>query len=119
MALVGVPNDRGTTLILLGVDGVNDDDVILELDDVQRFNEFYIVTTLGIFDVEVSYDGTNFYVATMTNQTIVAEVEVLVSVAAHVMKLTLSAIKAIRVSQNGGTAVTSPVLMCGQGGRTR
>ena len=119
MALVGVPNDRGTTLILLGDDGVNDDDVILELDDVQRFNEFYMVTTLGIFDVEVSYDGTNFYVATMTDQSIVAAVEVLVSIAAHVMKLTLSSIKSIRVSQNGATDATDPRLMCGQVGRTR
>lgn len=65
MALVGTPEHRGSTLIVTGVAGTGDNSVVIQLDDVSRFNEFTIMTSNGSVDVNVSYDGVTFSSASL------------------------------------------------------
>jgi hypothetical protein len=120
MALVGTPNHRGTTLTLTGDAGVNDNDVVAELDDVSRFNEFTLASGTGVMDVDVSLDGTNFIAAiALEDKTSTTPATRVVETAALGLYYFEGNIKSVRVRQKGAVAVTNAVLICGQKGRTR
>lgn len=121
MALVGTPQHRGTTLQLVGVAGVNDDDVVMELNDVFRFNTFSLFSRLGAMDVDISLDGVNFTTAPISledEHSTNPQTRVVVTTAARWFRI-FGDFKAIRIQQNGATAVADPILICGQVGRTR
>lgn len=60
MAKVGTHSDRGSSLSIQGIAGAADDDVVMEITDVERFNEFSLMSDAGAMDVDVSFDGINF-----------------------------------------------------------
>lgn len=120
MALVGTPNHRGTTLQVVGIAGVNTNDIVIELDDVSRFNEFSLMSSAGAMDVDVSLDGTNFAAAiALEDKHSVAPGTRVVTTAADLLYYFEGNYKAVRVRQNGATAVADAILVCGQKGRTR
>lgn len=120
MALVGTPNHRGTTLWVTGIAGTGDNAIVIELDDVQRFNEFSLMSSDGAMDVDVSLDGTNFApaIALEDKHSTTPGTRVVVT-AADKLYYFEGNYKTVRVRQNGVTAVADAVLICGQKGRTR
>lgn len=120
MALVGTPNHRGTTLQVVGIAGTGDNAIVIELDDVQRFNEFALMSSAGAMDVDVSLDGVNFALAiALEDKHSVAPGTRVVVTAADLLYYFEGNYKAIRVRQAGATAVADAILMCGEKGRTR
>ena len=118
MALVGTPNFAGPTMQVLGVDGVNDNDIVIELDNVERYNEFTLMSSAGAMDVDVSLDGTNFAVAIALEDlhSLTPAVREVATTADLIFRIQ-GTIKAIRIRQDGVTAAADPVLYCGQLGR--
>ena len=118
MALVGTPNFAGPTMQVLGVDGVNDNDVVIELDNVERYNEFTLTTLLGSVDVDVSLDGTNFNAAIALEDlhSLTPATKVIATTAGLIYRFQ-GTFKAIRIQQDTATDATDPVLYCGQLGR--
>lgn len=118
MALVGTPNYRGKTLEVLGVDGVNDNDIVIELDSVGKFDRFMLSSTAGAMDVDVSLDGTNFITAVALEDEKSTTPGTRVSVtAAGGLYLFQGPVKAIRVRQAGATAAANAVLLASTSGR--
>ena len=120
MAIVGKPHHRGTTLQVVGVAGVNDDDIVIELDNVDRFNDFVFGSTAGLMDVAVSLDGTNYLnlIAFQDLMSVAPDTWVIITAVNRLYRFEGS-FKSIRISQNAAGAVANAVLICGQGGRTR
>lgn len=118
MALVGTPNYRGKTLEVLGIAGTNDNDIVIELDSVGKFDRFMLSSTAGAMDVDVSLDGTNFItaIAMEDEKSTTPQTRVVVTAAAG-LYLFQGPIKAVRVRQNGVTAVANAVLFCSTSGR--
>lgn len=118
MALIGTPHHRGTTLQIVGIDTTADNVICLEVDDVQRFNEFMLMSSAGAMDVEISIDGTNFtgVLALEDKHSLTPATRVIVTAADRAYYFEGN-YKAIRVRQ-AVTNVTNPVLVCGQKGRT-
>ena len=119
MALVGIPNHRGSTLILEGIDGVGDNAIVAELDDIQRFDQFAVQCAAGAVDVEASLDGVTFSAplaledkhdasGATTRQLVTSGNDIFYFFGNY---------KALRVRQAGATAATGVVLMCGKTGR--
>jgi len=120
MSLIGSPQHRGTTLQVVGIAGVSDNDIVIELDDLQRFNEFALMSSAGAMDVDISLDGTNFALAiALEDKHSVAPATRVIVTAAGLLYYFFGNFKAIRVRQNGATAVANPILVAGQIGRTR
>lgn len=118
MALVGNPNHRGSTMHVVGIAGTGAAAVVIELDDVQRFNEFTLQSSAGLMDVLVSLDGVTFTtpIALVDLQSVTPAVRVLAT-AAGLMYYFSGNFKAIRIRQSGGTAVADPFLLAGTIGR--
>jgi len=116
--LVGTPNARAGTLQVVGIPGTGAASVVIELDDVQRFNEFAIQSSAGVMDALASLDGVNFTVpiAFEDKQSTAPGTRVLVTVAGGIYYFAGN-FKALRIRQSGGVAVADPFLMCGQIGR--
>ena len=53
MANIGTMNFRGTTMQAVGIAGTGDNAVVIEIDDVQRFNSFTLMSSAGAMDVDV------------------------------------------------------------------
>lgn len=120
MALIGVPNFRGTTIQVVGIAGVNDNDIVIELDDVQRFNSFSFQSAVGAMSVDVSLDGTNFNLnIAFTDLASLTPATKVIATVADLLYRFEADIKAIRIRQEGATAATGSILICGQAGRTR
>ena len=118
MANIGTPNFVGPTQQILGIAGVLDNDIVLEQENLERYNEFTLSSSAGAMDVDVSLDGTNFTAAlALTDlESLAPATRVIVTVAAGIFQFT-GTFKHIRIRQNGATAVANAVLYCGQAGR--
>jgi len=119
MALIGTPNFRGTTMQVVGIAGVNDNDIVIELDDVQRFNSFTFQSDAGAMSLDVSVDGSNFNLdlAFTDLHSLTPATKVIATVADLLYRFEAD-IKAIRIRQEGATDATGAILICGQAGRT-
>lgn len=113
--LVGTPNARGSTLQVAGIAGTGATSVVIEVDDVQRFNEFAIQSSAGLMDVLTSSDGVTFSgpLALEDKQSTAPATRVLVTAVAGIYYF-FGNFKALRIRQSGGVAVADPILMCGQ-----
>lgn len=97
----------------------DDDDVILEVSDAQRFNQFSLLSGAGAMDVDVTLDDTNVAVAiAMEDKNSVAPAVRVIVTAALRWYTFEGNFKTVRVLQNGATAAVGAVLVCGQKGRT-
>lgn len=94
--------------------GTNDNDVVIQTDDVQQYDTFFLQSTGGAMDVFVSLDGTNYSTAALSIADLGAEdtVPVLVTVANRTYAFR-GKFKYIRVLQNGASAVTAASLRAG------
>lgn len=97
-----------------GVTGVDDGDVLIEL-DVGSSNTFHLLSTAGAMEVFVSLDGTNYSTAPLglTDQGATTSDPVLATVANRVYGFR-GVYRKVRVVQTGATAVTAPYLSYGQ-----
>jgi hypothetical protein len=120
MALIGTPNHRGSTLQVVGIAGTGDNAIVIELDDVSRFDMFALSSSGGAMDVDVSLDGTNFItaIALEDKKSTAPGTRVVVTAAAGLYYFEGN-YKAVRVRQAGVTAVANAVLMCGKRGRNQ
>lgn len=95
--------------------GTNDNDVVILFDDVvDGADTFLLMSTAGAMDVFVSLDGTNFSTAalSLTDMGATTSDPVIVTAANRVYGFR-GKYKAIKVLQNGATAVTAAVLRYG------
>lgn len=95
--------------------GTNDNDVVITFDDVvEGADTFLLMSTAGAMDVFVSLDGTNFSTAalSLTDMGAITSDPVVVT-AANRCYAFRGKFKAIRVLQNGITAVANAVLRYG------
>ncbi len=99
----------------VGVDGTDDNDLLLDYVNDGKANTFQLMSTAGAMDVFVSFDGTNFSTAPLSLADLGANTTdpVLVTAANRVYGF-VGLYRRIRVLQNGATAVTNPVLMYGE-----
>ncbi len=122
MPLIGTPEHRGSTLTILGVDAVGDDNPTIEIDDVSRFNEFTVMSADGSLKGFVSFDGVNFssQIAWETMQETAGQTRSLVlapGIGGPFVGYIRGQCKAIRIVQEGLTDVLNAVLICGESGR--
>lgn len=91
--------------------GTNDDDVVIQTNSVDQFDAFMLTSTAGAMDVFVSLDGTNYATAALSLQDFGATTSdpVIVTAAGQVYGF-VGKFKAIRVLQNGATAVEDATL---------
>lgn len=95
--------------------GTDDNDIVIEFSDVvDGADTFLLMSTAGAMDVFVSLDGTNYSTAalSLTDMGSTTSDPVLVTSANRVYGFR-GKYKAIRVLQNGGTAVENAVLRYG------
>lgn len=123
MALVGTPHHRGSTLQVVGIAGTGDNAIVIELDDVSRFDMFSLMSSNGAMDVDVSLDGTNFTLGTAAlaledKHSTTPGTRVVVTAADRVYYFEGN-YKSVRVRQNGAVAVADAILICGKRGRTQ
>lgn len=116
--LVGTPNDRGNTLLVVGVDGPGAGLTLIELDDVQRFNEFTLQCSAGAMDLLGSLDGVTFSnpLATEDKNSANPDVRGVAMTAGNIYYL-FGNYKALRLRQIGAGAVTGARLICAKIGR--
>lgn len=116
--LIGNPHHRGATLLVDGVDGPGAGLPTIEVDDIQRFNEFALQCAAGSMDVLASLDGITF-----TNPLAVEDKQSVTPLVRGTAMAALSIYyffgnyKALRVRQIGGGAVTGARLLAGTIGR--
>jgi hypothetical protein len=118
--LIGKPHHRGTTLLIEGEDSPGAGNPTIEVDDIQRFNEFALQCAAGSMDVLASLDGTTFTLplAVEDKQSITPLVRG-TAMAALSIYYFFGNYKALRVRQIGGGAVTGARLVCGKIGRAQ
>jgi hypothetical protein len=94
--------------------GTNNNDVVIQTNDVQRYNAFILLTTAGAVDVLVSLDGTNYSTEPLSLIDFGATTQdpVIVTAAGRVYGFR-GKFKYIRILQNGATAVASATLLAG------
>lgn len=115
MALIGAPQYAGETLRMEGIAGVNDNDVVIENDSIERYEEFTLMSTAGAMDVFVSLDGTNYSTAPLSLADLGAiTLDPVIVTAANRVYRFRGVFKAVRVQQNGATAVANATLICGR-----
>lgn len=115
MALIGAPQYAGETLRMEGIAGVNDNDVVIENDSIERYEEFTLMSTAGAMDVFVSLDGTNYSTAPLSLADLGAiTLDPVIVTAANRVYRFRGVFKAVRVRQNGVTAVANATLICGR-----
>ncbi len=113
MAVVGTEDYTGDRFYrITGVAGVNDDDVVIDSDDLSRFDTFELSSTAGAMDVEVSHDGATFIgPRSLGDLGAITLDPVIVTAAARAYGFR-GVVQHIRVSQNGAVAVAGAVLIC-------
>jgi len=118
MANVGTQNFYGPTHQLIGIPGVDAGDVVAELENAERYNRVYFMTSAGLVDVDVSQDGTNFaeQVAFEDLHSVAPATRVIVTVN-DLIYLLEGTFKTVRFAQSGATAVADFVAWFAQAGR--
>ncbi len=114
MANVGTHAQQSSKVLkIVGIAGVDDNDIVIEVTDASKFDEFIISSTLGVMDVDVSLDGTNFIaaIALEDRKSLTPATRVVVTVAAGLYSFN-GPVQVVRVRQNTATDVISPVMIC-------
>lgn len=95
--------------------GTNDNDVVIDATDLMDgADTFLLMSTAGAMDVFVSLDGTNYTTAALSLTDMGATTsDPVVVTAANRMYGFRGKFKAVRVLQNGATAVANAVLRYG------
>jgi len=117
MANVGTPNYAGPTMQIIGIAGAADNQVVAELENAERYNEFTLMSSAGEMDVDVSLDGVNFAVAIAIEDlhSLTPATRVVVTAADLVYRFQ-GTFKTVRVRQETNN-VADAILYCSQNGR--
>lgn len=117
MANVGIHNFAGPTHQIIGIAGVADNQVVAEIENAERYNEFTLMSSAGAMDVDVSLDGVNFAAAIALEDlhSTTPATRVVVTAADKVYRFQ-GTYKTIRVRQ-AVTNIDDAILYCGQLGR--
>lgn len=115
MALVGVLTNFGDRQFFTGVAGVSDNDIVIETEDISRYNQFTLVNGAGAVDVFVSIDGVAFLTTplAMIDKGLALAGQrdyVIVTVADRVFAFE-GIYRKLRVRQAGVTAATGSLLL--------
>jgi len=115
MAKVGTHTVNGHQLAIVGIPGVDDNDVVIELVDASPYSEFFIFSTAGVLEVDVSLDGTNFdQIIALTNEkSTTPATKVLITVADGLYSFR-GQYRVVRVRQASATAVANASMICGR-----
>jgi len=115
MAKVGTHAAQSNTLEIIGIAGVNDNDVVMEFDDAERYDTYYFMSTAGVMEVDVSLDGTNFatLIALTDEESTTPATKVLITVAGILYSFGGN-YRAVRVRQASATAVANASMICGR-----
>lgn len=118
--LIGTPHHRGTTLLIEGIDAPGAGLATIEVDDVQRFNEFAIQSSAGVMSVFSSLDGITLTspLAMEDKQSLTPLVRVTVTVAPGIFYFTGN-FKFLRIFQATGAGIADARLLCGKIGRAQ
>ncbi len=118
MANVGTHNFYGPTHQVIGLDTPDDEDVVAELENAERYNRVYFMSSAGAVDVDVSQDGTNFAqeVAFIDLHSLTPAARVIVALP-DLIYLLEGTFKTVRFAQSGATDVTNFVAWWAQSGR--
>ena len=118
MANVGTINAKSETAEILGVVGVDDDDIVIDFGAAERWNSFTLQTTTGVVDVDVSVSLDVFKAAIALEDlhSLTPATRVIVTTATKIFRFT-GTFKRIRVIQKGATAAVGTVLICARTGR--
>jgi len=94
--------------------GINDNDVVIQSNDISRYNAFFLMSTAGGMDVFVTLDGTNYSSAALSliDDGAITTDPVLVTTSSRIYAFR-GKFKAIRVLQNGATGVANAALLAG------
>jgi|AGTN01.3.fsa_nt_gi hypothetical protein len=93
--------------------GTNDNDVVIQSEDVSKWDTFQVMSTAGALDVFVSLDGTNYTTAAVSLQDMGATTsDPVVVTAANRLYGFRGTYARVRVLQNGATGVENACLMC-------
>lgn len=94
--------------------GTNDDDVVIQLERADAYDTFLLMSTAGAMEVLVSLDGTNYSTAPLSLTDMGSEFAdpVIITVASRVYGFR-GLFRAVRVVQNGATAVENATLSYG------
>ena len=113
MANVGTHTANSAGLAIVAIAGVDDNDIIMELDDAEPYDEFFFMTVAGLVDVDVSLDGINFAVAVaFTDRQSTAPATKVIITAAGLLYSIKGQFKAIRVRQNTAVDATGGSMTC-------
>ena len=117
MANVGTQNFAGPTHQIIGIAGLADNQVVIELENAERYNEFTLMSSAGEMDVDVSLDGVNFAAAVAIEDlhSLTPATRVVVTVADLIYRFQ-GTFKTVRIRQETNN-VADAVLYCGQLGR--
>lgn len=105
---------------MFGLPGTGPGDVLIEVYDLQRYNEFALQSRLGTMEVLASMDGTIFNVpiALEDKQSATPGTRVLVTAATGIYYF-FGNFKAVRIIQAGATNVADSSLVAGKIGRAQ
>lgn len=93
--------------------GTNDNDVVIQSEDVSRWDTFQLMSTSGAMDVFVSLDGTNYSTSAISLQDMGATTtDPVVVTAANRLYGFRGKFARVRLLQNGATGVANACLMC-------
>lgn len=114
-AVVGAVEHQGESQRVIGVAGVNDNDIVIEVENIERYEEFSLMSTAGSMDVFVSLDGTNFATAPLSLADLGAlDTAPVLATAANRIYRFRGIFKHLRIRQAGATGVANPILICGR-----
>lgn len=113
MANIGTGTAQSSGLSIAGITGVSDNDVLIDFSSMEQYDEYTLSSLLGVMEVDVSVDGTNFnsIIALTDEESTTPATRVLITVAAQPYSFKGN-YKRVRVRQASATAVTVPVLNC-------
>jgi len=112
LATLSIPASRDQRRYTGGL-GAADNNVIVQADDVSGFRDFYVMTTTGAVDINVSLDGTLYSGAlSMTDLGSASFAVAVVVTAANRVYHFRGCFQNIRVLQAGATAPEDVALIC-------
>ncbi len=113
MANIGIFTAQSAGLAIVGIAGVDDNDVVMELVDAEQYESFYFTSQTGIMEVDVSVNGTDFNpIIALTDEASVAPATKVIITVAALLYSFRGNFKAVRVRQADATAVTDASMNC-------
>ena len=113
MANIGTFTAQSAGLAIVGIAGVDDNDVVMELVDAEQYDSFYFSSTTGVMEVDVSVNGTDFNsIIALTDEASVAPATKVIITVAALLYSFRGNFKAVRVRQASATAVTDAAMNC-------